>query len=199
MINLYNPHKFRAWGSVSFIVIMVLLALTITLPIVGKVNDIKASYAENKINSYKTRVLTDLVEVNASLSATLKVLEEKKPTPTQAEIEDYIRSIFGKEARVAIAVSHNECNPKNKQYPKCVAHTDKEYSVGIFQINLYNKTHWIHANKVPGKTIEEKAEALKDPYINTLVAYKIYSDSKGFTPWSAFTNRSYKLNLKGGE
>ena len=65
----------------------------------------------------------------------------KESVPTQEEIEAYVKTIFGKDARVAIAVSKNECNPANKQYPYCVFHTPHEYSVGIFQINLFNTKH----------------------------------------------------------
>lgn len=112
----------------------------------------------------------------------------------QEEIDAYIRTIFGKDAKVAIAVNRVECNPGNKKYPKCVYHTDHEYSVGIFQINLFNKSHWIHAKKVPGKTMEEKIENLKDPYLNTLIAYKIFTDS-GFEPWAGYTSGRYLDHL----
>lgn len=118
-----------------------------------------------------------------------------KPEPTiQQDVENYVKTIFGKDGKVAVAVSHVECNPANKAYPRCVYHTDREYSVGIFQINLFNKDHMIHAAKVPGKTMEEKIEALKDPYINTLVAYKIYSHS-GFNPWAGYTSGRYLTKL----
>ena len=119
------------------------------------------------------------------------------PEPVNSEheaIDDYIRTIFGKDAKVAIAVNRVECNPKNKQYPSCVYHTEYEYSVGIFQINLYNKSHWIHAKKVPGNTMEEKVEWLKNPFNNTLIAYKIFTDS-GFGPWSGFTSGRYLDHL----
>lgn len=112
----------------------------------------------------------------------------------QEQIDNYIKTIFGKDATVAIAVQRVECNPQNKQYPKCVYHTEHEYSVGIFQINLYNSSHWIHAKKVPGETMEEKVEWLKNPYHNTLIAYKIFTDS-GFNPWSGFTSGRYEAHL----
>jgi hypothetical protein len=108
----------------------------------------------------------------------------------QEEIDAYIRTIFGKDAKVAIAVNRVECNPKNKAYPRCVYHTEHEYSVGIFQINLFNKSHAIHAAKVPGKTMDDKIESLKDPFINTLVAHKIFTDS-GFQPWAGYTSGRY--------
>jgi len=114
------------------------------------------------------------------------------PTPTpkvveysQDEIEDYIKTIFGKDSDLAIRVQHSECSPANRNYPRCVYHTDREYSVGIFQINLFNKDHSIHAGKIPGETMAEKIEWLKNPYNNTLVAFKIFKDS-GFYPWSAY-------------
>jgi len=121
-----------------------------------------------------------------------KQLEEREAT--QNEIEAYIRTIFGTDARVAIAVSHNECNPKHRDYPACVLHTKAEYSVGIFQINLYNENHWIHAKKVPGATMDEKIEWLKNPYNNTLIAFKIFSDS-GFNPWTAYSSGNYLNDL----
>ena len=127
-----------------------------------------------------------------------ETLDKKQPSYTQAEIEKYIKTIFGKNAAVAIAVSHHECSPKNKQYPKCVAHSDKELSVGVFQINLKNELHLIHAAKVPGKTIVEKVESLKDPHINTLIAFKIFTDS-GWGAWSSYKNKSYLLSMKEAE
>ena len=162
------------------------------------------------LEKYRANNITRSVVV-AAFTATDAYAEEPKviptptytptatPTPTvsehnQKDIEDYVRVIFGKNSRVAIAVSHNECNPLNPQYPKCVLHTSAEYSVGIFQINLYNERHWIHAQKVPGSTMEEKIEWLKDPYHNTLIAFKIFTDS-GFYPWSAYTSGNYKNSL----
>lgn len=146
-----------------------------------------------------------VVDSKASESATV-VKAVPSPTPegnspelervklTQ-EIDSYIDTIFGsKDGRIAKAVNRVECNPNNKAYPECVYHTEHEYSVGIFQINLFNAKHWIHAKKVPGRTMEEKIESLKDPYINTLVAYKIFSDSS-FYPWAGFTSNRYLEHL----
>lgn len=115
--------------------------------------------------------------------------------PTQREIEDYVRIIFGNEAAgTAIAVSKNECSPNHRDYPYCVLHTSAEYSVGVFQINLYNKDHWVHAAKVPGEKMSDKIEWLKDPYHNTLIAYKIYQES-GFYPWTAYTSGNYLKDM----
>lgn len=143
-------------------------------------------------------ILSPIASPSASLNSegkdsALPQLEVTTPVeegPSQKDIEAYIKTIFGKDSKVAIAVSHVECNPANKAYPKCVYHTQHEYSVGIFQINLFNANQWIHAAKVPGETMEEKIESLKDPYINTLVAYKIFS-AQGFLPWAGYTSGRY--------
>lgn len=116
--------------------------------------------------------------------------QDSRGSSQQEEIDAYIRTIFGKDAKVFTAITRVECNPKNKQYPACVYHTEHEYSVGVAQINLFNKSHAIHAAKVPGDTMEEKIESLKDPYINVLVAYKIFTDS-GFAPWAGYTSGRY--------
>ena len=102
----------------------------------------------------------------ATPSATLccDVAADTGDAEAYEDIDTYIRTIFGKDGEVAIAVNRVECNPQNKQYPKCVYHTENEYSVGIFQINLYNKDHWIHAKKVPGDTMEEKVNPKDIPF-----------------------------------
>lgn len=109
---------------------------------------------------------------------------------TQTDIENYIKTIFGKEARVAIAVSHNECNPANSMYPKCQLHTDDENSIGLFQINIQSATTRVHWSRIPGETLIEKKKWLENPYNNTLLAYWIYQTS-GWTPWSAYTSGRY--------
>jgi hypothetical protein len=180
----------RSWKS-----ILVLLFLIFGVCITSwKAQEVFAHYRITKIEPELKREQM-ISQLWGEAKALKQALDKKLPSYTQKEIEDYVRVIFGKDAKVALAVSYHECNPKNKAYPKCVALSDKEMSIGIFQINLKNKTHLIHASKIPGKTLEEKAESLKDPYINTLVAYKIFSDSKGFGPWSAYTSGSYKLSL----
>jgi len=135
----------------------------------------------------------------SELQGRINTLKVKKSPPTQKEIESYVKTIFGKDAKVAIAVSHHECSPSNRSYPACVNKSDIEHSIGLFQINLYNKKHWIHAQKVPGKTMEEKIEWLSDPFNNTLVAYKIFKDWNGFEAWTAYTSNAYLISLKGGE
>lgn len=115
---------------------------------------------------------------------------------TQKEIDEYIRVIFGKDARVALAIQKAECNPQNKQYPYCRNISKIEHSIGIFQINImrHHDGKHIHWNKIPGETLEEKEHFLSDPLNNVLIAYKIYQDS-GFEAWSAYTNGSYLQQL----
>ena len=175
----------RSRGSTIFLLVLALVIAGFGF----KLNDLEISDQLQKaiIESKKQQTIS-------SLWGQVVKYVQKEPVYTQKEIESYIKVIFGKDSKVAIAVSHKECNPKNKAYPKCVALSDKELSVGIFQINLKNKTHLVHASKVPGKTIEEKAEKLKDPHINTLVAYKIFKDS-GWYAWSAYTSGAYLTSL----
>lgn len=116
------------------------------------------------------------------------------PTPTK-EILDYINTIFRKDAKVAIAVMKNECNPQNKLFPTChKTITSKEYSVGIFQINIQSATSKVHYNRIPGETLEEKVEWLKDPFNNTLMAYWIFQNS-GWYPWTAYTSGNYLKDM----
>jgi len=114
----------------------------------------------------------------------------------QEEIEAYMKTIFGKDFRVARAVSHNECNPANAKYPACILHSDVEYSVGLFQINLYNSKQWIHAGRIPGKTMEEKVQWLKDPYNNILYAYWLFKASNNsWNAWTAYSSGNYLRSL----
>lgn len=126
----------------------------------------------------------------ATKSAELKT----EPEYTQEEIESYIRTIFRSDARVAIAVSHNECNPLNKKYPKCQLHTNDENSIGIFQINIESIRRKVHYARIPGDTVEEKKEWLENPYNNTLMAYWIFQTS-GWNPWSAYTSGRYLKDM----
>ena len=124
-------------------------------------------------------------------NAELEAYKAKHPDPTREEIETYVRMIFKKDQpNVALSVSHMECNPKNKAYPKCHNKSAIEHSVGIFQINLYNANHWIHAARIPGSTMEEKIQWLENPMNNTLYAYWVYSTS-GWNPWTTFTKGLY--------
>ncbi len=155
----------KVWATVIIIVLLTLNALFLSWWY--EANFVKYVYAE------KVTVLTP------------------KPTVVNEEtINDYMRVIFGSDYRVAHAIQQVECNSANKNYPKCTYITSREYSCGIFQINL--KAHW---NKVSvGKTFEEKCAYLNNPFNNILVAKSIFSDS-GFYPWAGFTSGRYLNEL----
>jgi hypothetical protein len=188
--------KFRNWRSVA--ILLFIFAIIFSFGRLAKLLELKQIHNDQLALQAQavSNVAEDIEIENKEMKARLDKIDAKSPKPTQKEIESYIKTIFGKDGRVAVAVSHHECGPTNKAYPGCVLQSDVEYSVGVFQINLKNKTHMIHAAKVPGNSIEEKAENLKDPYINTLIAYKIFKDSNGFTPWSAYLNKSYLSSLE---
>lgn len=117
----------------------------------------------------------------------------------QEEIEAYIREVFGDQGDIAVAVSRRECSPSNTAYPHCVLHTSDEYSVGIFQINLYSERGWIHAGKVPGETMEQKIEWAQDWRNNVRLAKEIHDGWQGWSAWSAYTNGAFLKELEGGE
>lgn len=120
----------------------------------------------------------------------ITVLTPKLVVVTEDTINNYMRTIFGSEYRVAHAVQQVECNSENKNYPHCTYITSREYSCGIFQVNL--KAHW---DKVPvGRTFEEKCAYLNNPFNNILVAKSIYGDS-GWYPWSGYTSGRYLNEL----
>lgn len=151
----------------------------------------------------KVKVLGQVMAKNVELEDTVKqqtaeleAYKSKHPDPTREEIEAYVRKIFGKDANIALAVSHHECGYTNKNYPKCHLKSGVEHSVGLFQINLYNSKQWIHAGRIPGVTMEEKVVWLENPFNNTLYAYWVFKTS-GWNPWSAYKNGSYLADMKG--
>lgn len=140
--------------------------------------------------------MTVLVSPVATTAASLRVVETTDSTPAEMsqDIEKYIKTIFGSDAKIAIAISHHECSPQNPRYPKCNLHTRVENSVGLFQINIESATTKVHWARIPGDTLEEKKEWLENPYNNTLLAYWIFQTS-GWTPWSAYTSGRYLADL----
>lgn len=128
-------------------------------------------------------------------AASLRIVDTASTSAEmQSDIESYIKTIFGRDAKTAIAISHNECNPANKRYPKCNLHTSVENSVGLFQINIESATTKVHWSRIPGDTLVEKKEWLENPYNNTLLAYWIFQTS-GWGPWSAYTSGRYLADM----
>lgn len=131
---------------------------------------------------------------SATLQSSDTVIVEEVPVESpQEDIEKYIKTIFRGNSKMAIEVTHHECSPQHKLYPRCEKNDNIEWSCGIWQINLRdpNTMKLIHAAKIPGETLEEKCEWLKDPYQSTLVAYYIYSH-QDFCPWTWYKNNYCK-------
>ena len=103
----------------------------------------------------------------------------------EPSIEQLIMETFGEDGTVALAIAKAESTLRPE-----ICHIDeREYSCGIFQINLR-----AHYKKVPGIGYEEKAEWLKEPENNIRIAKQLF-DTSGFWPWSVWKNGAYKLWL----
>ena len=87
-------------------------------------------------------------------------------------VEAKIRRVFGKDARMALAVSQAENGTR-----ECAKKGYTSNDWGIFQINEVHLHRW---------TIEQ----LKDCTQNVLIAYEIFKSS-GWHPWVAYQNKSY--------
>ena len=96
-------------------------------------------------------------------------------------IEKHICLVFGSECRVALAVSRAE--NQTRQCDIFVDEPNGSLSIGLFQINS------VHFNKYPPKR-------LTDCFENINIAKRIYDTAKGWSPWSAYKNGSYKKFLK---
>lgn len=163
------------------------VAVIIAIAIPFRIKSIEKAYANQVIVS----PLPIEKPVESSSSAKLDPTKEE----LAEKIDAYIKTIFGKDWRVARAIYHNECSPSHKDFPyKCRYTTSKEDSIGLFQINLKSKTTKIHWDRIPGETEEEKVTWLSDPFNNVLMAYWIYTKS-GWNPWSAYTSNRYLKDL----
>lgn len=192
-----NQYQTRVKIPWLLIAVTLLLGILLYLALEGvlsapRLSDAPKAYANTFISPLPTHVVPANA-VTATPTPSVKA-PEGEDAPTEAEIEAYIKTIFGAEARTAIAISHHECSPSNAQYPKCRLHTEVEDSIGIFQVNLANAKQWIHAGRIPGKTMDEKRAWLENPFNNTLYAFWVYQTS-GWNPWSAFTSGRYRADL----
>lgn len=95
--------------------------------------------------------------------------------------EEYICYKFGKDCRLALAVSQAENG--TRQCDRFGVNTNKTIDVGIFQINT------VHLKK--GWKLADLTECHK----NVDYAYEIYQ-AQGFEPWVAYKNKSYLKFLK---
>lgn len=134
----------------------------------------------------------------------------QKPTPApddpnscenriklREKIKQYIYTIFQNDAATAYAVSLAEsgtggvCPGEVVYKTNALHHSDYEHSVGIFQINLFNKWTNIHASQVPGETMNDKEKWLDDPYNNAVFAAYLVSNDGGWNAWSTYTEGQY--------
>ena len=103
------------------------------------------------------------------------------PDEIDTPIEKYIVEKFGVwDAKTALAIAKAESGFREEAIH---INTNNTIDVGIFQINS------VHFKKA-GCSLKE----LVDQYKNVDCAYSIYKE-QGFTPWVAFINKSYLVNL----
>lgn len=140
---------------------------------------------------------------------------EPSPTPTTLpeettdEIKQLLKIMFREDHEVAWAVGMSESGMGSEKtlmvragnYEWSHEGYKGECSVGLFMINLAEDGchgKWIHAGKVPGKTMEEKIAWLKIPENNITIAKYIYEHAgQSFGAWSGYTGDGYKKFLKG--
>jgi hypothetical protein len=188
-----GSNQYRKKANTHYVIwYFLFIGIIVTLSLFAK-NQQDTVYAQEILSPLPTNTASSSAEVVPTASPRLEDPSLERLT-LQKEIEDYIRTIFGKDAKVAIAVSRNECGPTNKKYPSCQFHTAHENSIGLFQINIESQTTKVHWARIPGDTLEEKIEWLKEPQNNVLMAYWIFTKS-GWNPWSAYTNGNYLKDM----
>lgn len=114
------------------------------------------------------------------------------PGVTQA-IKDVFDDVFDNESPLMTAISKCE----SSLIPERVHKDDKEWSVGLFQINMIKGNGngaKVHADKIPGRTMEDKQEWLKNPMNNAIMARFIKAVT-GLRAWTCYTNGVYKKYL----
>lgn len=139
---------------------------------------------------------TEVVVLESSDAGMGNQTEASEDSTPKEEIKEKIYEVFGDDGDVAYAIAQAE----SRLNPEIVNSTEVEHSVGLFQINLandYGNGAWVHADKIPGDTIEEKEAWLKVPENNILTA-KFIKGSSGFHPWSVYTNKKYLKYMKEG-
>jgi hypothetical protein len=96
-------------------------------------------------------------------------------------VEVQIRRVFGKEAKMALAISQAENGTR-----ECAREVNEPNGTKSYGVFMVNDVH------VPHKaTVKE----LKTCLGNIKVAYQIYIQQGGFTAWSVYKNNSYKRFL----
>ena len=126
----------------------------------------------------------DTTEAVATVTA-----EVAEPPSTQKfNPQDYIKEVFGSDAKIALAVARAESGIESKRGLK--ANRDGSWDWGIFQINDY----W-HCPKVGEvRSSDDCHRKFMDAKTNIDTAKQIFDDS-GWFPWSVFKNGKYKEYL----
>lgn len=106
--------------------------------------------------------------------------QAKEVDPADMTTEEYICYKFGKDCKMALAVSQAENG--TRQCDRFGVNTNRTIDIGVFQINS------VHMKK--GYTLKD----LSDCHKNTDVAYEIFQ-AQGFTPWVVFQTGAYKRFL----
>ena len=107
------------------------------------------------------------------------------------EYRELINKIFGEEDGV-IAYGIMRCESGGN--PTRVHKDDIEWSIGLMQINIRKgngEGAFVHWDKIPGSTGEEKEAWLLVPENNLLTA-KFIKGSSGWWPWSVYKSGCYK-------
>lgn len=112
-------------------------------------------------------------------------VRKKTTVPHGSQIEELIKSYFGSEADVAIAVARAESGLR----PDAVG----DGAIAYWQDGVeYGKSYGLfQIRHLPGRP---DPQILLDPVRNVEYAYALYKRS-GFYPWSAFTNGAYLNHL----
>lgn len=124
------------------------------------------------LNGWITAVdLTSQLFYQESKTITVSVDHKEK-----LSVETMIKKTFGKDANMALAISHAENG--TRQCDRFHVNNDKSIDVGIFQINS--------VHMVKGYTLKDLSDCKK----NIEIAHNLYLQ-QGWTPWTVYQNKSY--------
>lgn len=164
-----------------------LATIMVFLAIVTAYNGTLQKNKDNIPLSPKTEEIKGMATVNTLPATEIMQTEPVKEIlkdPTLEEIEQKICSTFGSEVcGVAVAVMMGESGGNFR----AINYNKGSVDIGLFQINS------VHFSKE--KCTIDKVATVEG---NILCAYSIYKN-QGWSPWVAFTNKSYLKFMKGGE
>ncbi len=125
-----------------------------------------------------TEALLIALALLAVMSAPPKGTKGTTGKLSQAEIRALAKTAGFADPHVASAVAMAESGGN----PGAIGVGPRERSVGLWQINTRTWKKW-------------SEEQLKDPFTNALAAAEISHKGATWSPWSAYTNGSYKHYL----